>query len=160
MPPKKKGGKKAASDDWEGEALGEAPPAPVADDGENDDGEVAGGLMAVLNKRKEKRKKKGIVDDFVEGEDALGTMLEPADLADKAPAEATVDDEFALPDKKGQGKQQTKQQKDSAADEMAEDGRMLTKAEKEKLRKEKEKQRKKELVWTPRLWSCCACTLS
>lgn len=163
MAPKKKGNKKA-QDDWETE-LGEsiAPPAPTdADANANGDangeqGEEesagAGGLMAMLRKNKEKRKKKGIVDEEPVEEPA------PAEnLATKAPEEANMDDEFALPEKKGKGgkNQKQAQKKDTAAEDLEESGRVLTKAEKEKLKKEREKQRKKEQVGIiyPRRFVC------
>lgn len=156
MAPKKKGNKKA-NDDWEAE-LGEdiAPQAPAGDapaeepaangDQEEETG-AGGGMMAMLRRNKEKRKKKGIQDDFVEGEDPTtgdaGAEVQQA-------AEATMDDEFALPDKKGKGgkgKKDTKAVAAPAADaDDADSGRILTKAEKEKLKKEREKQRKKEQV--------------
>ncbi|KAI0387472.1 hypothetical protein F5Y04DRAFT_4951 [Hypomontagnella monticulosa] len=158
MPPKKKGNKKAA-DDWEaelgesiaptnGDATAAAAAAPEENNGEED--APAGGLMAMMKKNREKRKKKGLSENFVDGEDA--PSAEPAaDVAAKAPEEATMDDEFALPEKKGKGGKQNKQQQaakpaaaDAGDDEMGEGGRMLTKAEKEKLKKEREKQRKKE----------------
>ncbi|OAA80831.1 mitochondrial translation initiation factor IF-2 [Akanthomyces lecanii RCEF 1005] len=154
MAPKKKGNKKG-QDDWEAD-LGEsiAPPGangePIADDANaNGDDEAAsgggGGLMAQLRKNKDKRKKKGGQDnDFVDGEDASGAPR-PADDADKAPEEATIDDEFALPVKKGKGGKAKPEPAAAAADEDGEDGgRILTKAEKEKLKKEREKQRKRE----------------
>ncbi|KAJ4165349.1 hypothetical protein LMH87_006983 [Akanthomyces muscarius] len=154
MAPKKKGNKKG-QDDWEAD-LGEsiAPPGangePIADDANaNGDDEAAsgggGGLMAQLRKNKDKRKKKGGQDnDFVDGEDASGAPP-PADDADKAPEEATIDDEFALPVKKGKGGKAKPEPAAAAADEDGEDGgRILTKAEKEKLKKEREKQRKRE----------------
>ncbi|KAH8681029.1 hypothetical protein BX600DRAFT_376059 [Xylariales sp. PMI_506] len=152
MPPKGKKGKKAA-DDWESE-LGESitpangDAAPAADGEENKEGEddaPAGGLMAMLKRNREKRKKKGLSEDFVEPESEK--PAEPAeDLTTKAPAEATMEDEFALPQKKGKGgKQQPAAAADNADDEeVGEGGRLLTKAEKEKLKKEREKQRKKE----------------
>ncbi|KAK3338371.1 hypothetical protein B0H65DRAFT_435341 [Neurospora tetraspora] len=168
MAPKKKGNKKA-NDDWEAE-LGESI-APVNNDAADaaaspaQDDEAAsggGGLMARMRKAKEKRKKKGLDDDWEAelGEDAPGAEKpaeEPVpDLSAKVAEEANLDDEFALPEKKGKGgkgKQQQQQQQQKAApaaaakkDEDAdEDGpRVLTKAEKEKLKKEREKQRKKE----------------
>ncbi|RYP82673.1 hypothetical protein DL769_001580 [Monosporascus sp. CRB-8-3] len=157
MAPKKKGNKKAA-DDWEAD-LGEsiapangddaAAPADATDNKEEDDAPV-GGLMAMMKKNREKRKKKGLSEDFVEGEDAPGAETPPAPEV-KAPVEATMDDEFALPEKKGKGGKQNKQQpvpKAAAApaedNDLGEPGRVLTKAEKEKLKKEREKQRKKE----------------
>ncbi len=55
-----------------------------------------------MRKNKEKRKKKGLSEDFVEGEDAPGAEPEAPvpDLTEKAAEEADLDDEFALPDKK------------------------------------------------------------
>ncbi|KAI1765485.1 hypothetical protein GGR53DRAFT_261552 [Hypoxylon sp. FL1150] len=157
MPPKKKGNKKAA-DDWEadlgesiaptnGDATAAAAAAPEENEGE-DEAPVSG-LMAMMKKNREKRKKKGLSEDFVDGENAPGA--ESAAEA-KAPEEATMDDEFALPEKKGKGEKQNKQQQpqakaaaaDAGDDETGEGGRMLTKAEKEKLKKEREKQRKRE----------------
>lgn len=150
MPPKKKGNKKNQQDDWEAE-LGESIAPPAADtngadgDANNDDDEGgAGGLMATLRKNKEKRKKKGIVEPEPAPE-------EPAAEEPPAPApvEANIDDEFAMPEKKGKGGKQNKQpakKPEPAAADDAEGGRILTKAEKEKLKKEREKQRKKEQV--------------
>ncbi|QPH09900.1 hypothetical protein C2857_000952 [Epichloe festucae Fl1] len=154
MPPKKKGNKKA-QDDWEAD-LGETIPsthetavdandaAPEANG--DDDTAGGGGLMAMLRKNKERRKKKGLADDdFIQGEDAPSS--EPLnDISNKAPQEATLDDEFALPEKKGKGgKAKPAARKDDAADgDDAGSGKVLTKAEKEKLKKEREKQRKKE----------------
>ncbi|KAI1800506.1 hypothetical protein F4811DRAFT_566865 [Daldinia bambusicola] len=158
MPPKKKGNKKAA-DDWEAE-LGESiapangdgtPPADENPEENNEDGDApVGGLMAMMKKNREKRKKKGLSEDFVDGGDASTTEPTP-DVAAKAPEEATMEDEFALPEKKGKGGKQNKQPAAKAAaaaaadgEETGEGGRILTKAEKEKLKKEREKQRKKE----------------
>ena len=159
MAPKGKKGKKGGNDDWEAE-LGEsiapaaASPDAAANGDANGDDESAGGggLMNLMRKKKEKRKKQGLSEDFVEGETAPGAEPESTEppLYAKAPEEATMDDEFALPEKKGKGgKQQQQQQKQDAGaddDETGEGGRMLTKAEKEKLKKEREKQRKKEQV--------------
>lgn len=165
MPPKK-GNKKKGNDDWEAD-LGESIAPPAADspdataaaDGEEEDAAGGGGLMRMLRKTKEKRKKKGLVEDFVEGEDSTAADGAAAgqepDLAAKAPEEANLDDEFALPDKKakgGKGKQAPAKAatpaagKDADGDELGEGGKVLTKAEKEKLKKEREKQRKKEQV--------------
>ncbi|KAH8597258.1 hypothetical protein B0O99DRAFT_593000 [Bisporella sp. PMI_857] len=140
MAPKKKGNKKTADDDWEAE-LGEtvAPatePAPENGDGksalEEADAEEefpAGGLMAMMRKKNKKNKNNAAEAD--------------EELAEKAPVEASLDDEFALPDKKGKGKAGVKA--DGAEDdELGADGKILTKAQKEKLKKEREKQRKKE----------------
>jgi translation initiation factor 5B len=159
MPPKKKGGKKA-QDDWEAD-LGETIPlanatesndaaAAAADANGDDDATGGGGLMAMLRKNKEKRKKKGKIDeDFVEGED-LAASTPAEDIDSKAPQEATFDDEFALPAKKSKGAKAKpvgpKDEPPADDDVDADSGRVLTKAEKEKLKKEREKQRKKEQV--------------
>ncbi|KAH0532357.1 hypothetical protein TsFJ059_001059 [Trichoderma semiorbis] len=148
MAPKKKGNKNA-QEDWEaelGESIapaGDAPPAAEQNGENGEDGEAAGGggLMAMLRKNKEKRKKKGIVDE----EPAPEPVVE--DLSAKAPVEASLDDdEFALPQKKGKGGKgkPAPAAKDDDKDDLEEPGRILTKAEKEKLKKEREKQRKKE----------------
>lgn len=156
MPPKK-GKKGKAADDWEAElgetiapANGDAAPAEGgAEAQEENDDAPAVGLMAMMKKNREKRKKKGLSDDF----EPEAAPEEPAeDLTTKAPQEATMDDEFALPGKKGKGGKGGKggkQQPAAAAnadEELGEGGRVLTKAEKEKLKKEREKQRKKEQV--------------
>ncbi|KAF3072481.1 Eukaryotic translation initiation factor 5B [Trichoderma lentiforme] len=145
MAPKKKGNKNA-QEDWEaelGESIAPAGDAPPATEQNGEDGEAAGGggLMAMLRKNKEKRKKKGIVDE----EPAPEPVAE--DLSAKAPVEASLDDdEFALPQKKGKGGKgkPAPAAKDDDKDDLEEPGRILTKAEKEKLKKEREKQRKKE----------------
>ncbi|KFH44547.1 Eukaryotic translation initiation factor 5B-like protein [Hapsidospora chrysogenum ATCC 11550] len=146
MAPKKKGNKKG-QDDWEadlGESIapaGEQPPADGsngnAEGGDDDATGGGGGLMAMLRKRKEKRKQKGLPD-----EEQAETVGEPV-FAPQTAQDADAEDEFALPDKKnkgGKGKQAPKKEEP----ETASDGRVLTKAEKEKLKKEREKQRKKE----------------
>lgn len=152
MAPKKKS--KKQDDDWEAE-LGEsiapvndnaadAPPPAAADEDEP----AAGGLMALLRKKKEKRKAKGLSEDFPAEE----PQEEPAPvITAQAPIEANLDDEFALPEKKGKGgkgKQQNAKAAAAADDETDATGRVLTKAEKEKAKKEREKQRKKEQVST------------
>ncbi|KAM0472871.1 hypothetical protein ACHAPX_008548 [Trichoderma viride] len=145
MAPKKKGNKKG-QDDWEaelGEFIAPANEAPAATDENGEDDEAGGGgLMAIMRKNKEKRKKKGIVDEEPAPEPAV-----EEDLSAKAPVEASLDDdEFALPQKKGKGGKgkpaPAAAKKDD--DDLEESGRILTKAEKEKLKKEREKQRKKE----------------
>ncbi|KAH8759364.1 eukaryotic translation initiation factor 5B [Diaporthe sp. PMI_573] len=154
MAPKKKGNKKA-QDDWEAElgesiapANGDAAPAPEdggADAPAEDDAPAAGGLMALMRKNKERRKKKGLPE--LEGEDAPGAEPAPPPEEKAAPAEANIEDEFALPEKKGKGgkgKQQAKPAPAAGDDETDASGRVLTKAEKEKAKKEREKQRKKE----------------
>jgi len=156
MAPKKKGNKKA-QDDWEAElgesiapANGDATPAPEDGGAEapaEDDAPAAGGLMALMRKNKERRKKKGLPE--LEGEDAPGAEPAPPPEEKAAPAEANIEDEFALPEKKGKGgkgKQQAKPAPAAGDDETDASGRVLTKAEKEKAKKEREKQRKKEQV--------------
>ncbi|CAD6443558.1 1974b74f-d373-40a7-8a7b-59e4cccba391 [Sclerotinia trifoliorum] len=153
MAPKKKNNKKQ-NDDWEAE-LGEtvepvSAKEPDAETAEADPEEEfpAGGLMAMMRKKQKKGKKGKQIEDFVEGEDPPAAEEQPQDdFADKAPVEASIDDEFALPEKKGKGKNaQAKAAKNDEAgdDDLGADGKMLTKAQKEKLRKEREKQRKKE----------------
>ncbi|KAI1817495.1 hypothetical protein GGS20DRAFT_11675 [Poronia punctata] len=159
MAPKKKGGKQAA-DDWEADlgetiapANGDAAPADAPADGAGDEEQEGdapvGGLMAMMKKNREKRKKKGLSENFHDGESAEPTTPEPTGF--QAPQEANVEDEFALPEKKGKGGKQNKNQPAAKAqaaapnpDDVDSSGRVLTKAEKEKLKKEREKQRKKE----------------
>lgn len=158
MAPKKKGNKKG-NDDWEAD-LGESiAPANATPDGtaNGEDEPSAGGLMGLMRKNKEKRKKKGLSEDFVGDEDPTAAdadaVPEQLDLSAKAAEEANLDDEFALPDKKGKGAM-GKQQPAKAApppsekddEDLGAGGKVLTKAEKEKLKKEREKQRKKEQV--------------
>lgn len=157
MPPKKKGNKKA-QDDWEadlGETIGPANPATAEtneaapDAGGDDDSTGGGGLMAMLRKNKEKRKKKGLADDdVVQDEDPAPADPAAEALSNQAPQEAASDDAFALPDKKGKGGKgkPAGKKEDLEGEDGTESGRILTKAEKEKLRKEREKQRKKEQV--------------
>lgn len=153
MAPKKKGNKKG-QDDWEAD-LGETiAPADQPENGngaagENDaeDEEDGGGLMAMLRKNKQKRKEKGLP----EVEAAETPEQDAAAVVAKVAEEANADDEFALPDKKGKGGKGKQAPKKAAAaadddDEGNDTGRVLTKAEKEKLKKEREKQRKKEQV--------------
>lgn len=153
MAPKKKNNKKGG--DWEAE-LGEAPTAaapetndaPAEADAEEEFPQ--GGLMAMLRK-KQKKKKNQQTEDFVEGEDPAAEQQE--NLAEKAPVEASIEDEFALPDKKGKGKNAAAKSTKEADedDERGADGKVLTKAQKEKLKKEREKQRKKENVGSLRV---------
>ncbi len=177
MAPKTKKGKKAADDDWDA-GLGEtvdpiaqaeqaARDADAAANGAADapaggDEEGSGGLMAALRKNKEKRKKKGkqTDNDFLDGEDPAGesgavTPDPTADLAAKAPVEATMEDEDGTFAGSGKGKKGGKQQagkkgaEPEPADEDGEEGgKVKTKAEKERERKEREKQRKKEQAAT------------
>lgn len=154
MAPKGKKGKKGGDDDWEaelGESIapvnGDAAPADAADGDKQDDDAPAGGLMAMMSRRREKRKKQGLSDDFEGPKDD-----EPAAEATPAPPaqEANMDDEFAMPEKKGKGgkggKGAAAAKPAAGGDDLGEDGRILTKAEKEKLKKEREKARKKEQV--------------
>ncbi|KUJ10313.1 uncharacterized protein LY89DRAFT_257363 [Mollisia scopiformis] len=157
MPPKKKNNKKA-NDDWEAD-LGETPAAAAVPTQESNDTPAeadaeeefpAGGLMAMMRKRDKKKKKGKQDEDFVEGEDPTPAEETP-DLSEKAPVEASIDDEFALPDKKGKGKGATKpapkaeeEDAEGGDEERGADGKVFTKAQKEKLKKEREKQRKKE----------------
>jgi translation initiation factor 5B len=161
MPPKKKNNKK--SDDWESE-LGEsvdpiaattqaAKEEEAAKHAEEEEAFPATGLMAAMKKNRNKRKNKGKpVDEFGDNEDQ--PAAEQPDLAVKAPEEATMEDEFALPDKKGKAKgganevtKPGKEEKDEDdEEERGADGKLLSKKEKEKLKKEREKQRKKEQV--------------
>jgi translation initiation factor 5B len=145
MAPKKKNNKKA--DDWESE-LGEAPESAAAPETNDALAEAdaeeefpAGGLMAMMRKKQKKKKGKQ-TEDFVEDEDPPGA--EEPDLAEKAPVEASIDDA----DKKGKGKNApaTPANDEGEDDERGADGKVLTKAQKEKLKKEREKQRKKENV--------------
>lgn len=179
MAPKKKGGKKQ-QDDWESE-LGEtvdpiaqaeeqAKQEDAAKDAEEEGAAPAGGLMGMLRKRGKKGKGGKALNDFVEGEDATdgdanGTPAEPeVDLSNKAPEEATMEDEdvFGQSNKKGKagkgGKPEPKkaEEDDEDDDEADASGRVLTKKEKEKLKKEREKQRKKEQV---RLFSAHALSI-
>jgi translation initiation factor 5B len=166
MAPKKKGNKK--NDDWESE-LGEsatpvaaATPDEVKNEAEADPEEEfgGGGLMAAMKKNRSKKKQKGRAEDFLEGEDPSGTAGEAetavaADFAVKAPEEATMEDEFAIPEKSKKGKAaaaaKPADQDEPAGDDDEErgaDGKVMSKKEKEKAKKEREKQRKKEQVRT------------
>ena len=151
MAPKKKNNKK--NDDWESE-LGEAPEAAVAPESKEEPADAdaeeefpAGGLMAMMRK-KQKRKNKGKqTEDVVDGEDMPGE--EQPDLVEKAPIEASIEDEFTLPEKKGKGKApppKAGKEEEEEEEERGADGKVLTKAQKEKAKKEREKQRKKENV--------------
>lgn len=161
MAPKKKGGKKEV-DDWENE-LGETPD-PIAQatedakaaestqDGDADAESVGGGLLAALRKNKDKRKKKGKIDnDFVEGEDPNGVAPIPnGGLDAKGPEEANIEEEDVFAGSGGKkGKAGKKEQKPTTVedeDDEDEGGSMKSKKEKEKEKKEREKQRKKEQV--------------
>ncbi|KAL3428378.1 hypothetical protein PVAG01_01887 [Phlyctema vagabunda] len=146
MAPKKKSNKKA--DDWEAD-LGETPEPVAADAPEAEDAAApaeadaeeefpAGGLMAMMRKKQKKNKAKQ-QQDFVEGEDPAAEAQDEF----QAPVEASIEDEFALPEKKGKGKKPAKEEEDDE-EERGADGHVMTKKEKEKAKKEREKQRKKE----------------
>lgn len=150
MAPKKKNNKKG--DDWEAD-LGDSAPAAVVEETKDAPAEAdaeeefpQGGLMAMMRKKKKAKKGKQ-TEDFVEGEDPPAEE-EHVDLSEKAPVEASLDDEFALPDKKGKGKAAAAKpaKEDDEDDERGADGKVMTKAQKEKAKKEREKQRKKENV--------------
>lgn len=139
MAPKKKASKK--NDDWESELGESAAPATEVQDAKVADAELAApvveeeeapatGLMALMKKRKNKNK-------AVDADE---------DLSEKAPVEASLDDEFALPDKKGKGKAGGAKADGDDDEETGADGKVMTKAQKEKAKKEREKQRKKEQV--------------
>ena len=170
MPPK--GKKNRKNDDWDadlGESIAPVNPAaavPTADEApaaaEKEEEAPVGGLMALMRKNKEKRKKKGLSEDWLDGETPEGQVpaaVPEPDLSAKQAEEANLEDEWALPDKKGKkgGKQQQQQQQQQQNkkqqqeekkkdDEEVPEIRVLTKAEKERLKKEREKQRKKEQV--------------
>lgn len=155
MAPKKKTNKKA-DEDWE-PAAAEVPVVPAdenvaestATEANPEDEFPSGGLMAMMRKKQKKGKKgapteQGVDDDAEDAE---------ASLAGKAPVEASLEDEFALPEKKNKSKSAVQsKEEDIDEDEQGADGKMLTKAQKEKLKKEREKQRKKENVSRP-LWN-------
>jgi translation initiation factor 5B len=165
MAPKKKGGKKAADDNWEDE-LGESvdPIAQATEDAKKVDAAAdedlnggGGGLMAALRKNKDKRAKKGKqnINDIVDGEDptaeAAPSAAPTVDLDGKAPTEATFDDEeddvFAGPTKKKGGKKQPEKEEPAPAangDDDDDGGGVKSKKEKEREKKEREKARKKE----------------
>ncbi|CAD0084292.1 unnamed protein product [Aureobasidium vineae] len=141
MAPKKKGNKKAQQDDWEAElgetvdpiaqAEQEAKAEEAAQDAE-EDAAPAGGLMAALKRRQNKKGKKGKQQDN-DWEAELGE--DPT---------ATEDGTSTPPGGKGGKQQPEPAQDEDDDDEKDSSGRVLTKKEKEKLKKEREKQRKKE----------------
>ncbi|KAI9725352.1 MAG: hypothetical protein M1828_003202 [Chrysothrix sp. TS-e1954] len=167
MPPKKKGAKK--DDDWDA-GLGEtvdpiaqatqaAKDEEAANDAEANGDEAGGGLLAALKKNRGKKAKKGkVVEDYAQGEDPMledgadGANDELANLAEKAPQEASMEDEdvFDAPGKKGKPTKPGKgAKKDQPADEEDENlespgDKLKSKKEKEKEKKEREKARKKE----------------
>jgi len=158
MPPKKKNNKKA--DDWEAEledpVAAVKAPEPTSDapaEADAEDEFPAGGLMAMMRK-KQKNKKGKQKEDVVEGGDP-SAEAQPG-LEEKAPVEASIDEEFAVPEKKGKGKSapvKPAKEDDEDEEERGADGKIMTKAQKEKAKKEREKQRKKENV----RWPTCLC---
>jgi translation initiation factor 5B len=162
MAPKKKNNKK--NDEWESELGDSADPIAAAtqaakeaeDKNDVEDEEFGGGgLMAAMKKNRNKKKAKGKpVDDFLDGDDPAAAEELP-DLTEKAPVEASLDDEFNLPDKKGKAKVAangaSKAKEEDEEEERGADGKVMTKKEKEKAKKEREKQRKKEqVIWRPK----------
>jgi len=153
MPPKKKNNNNKKSDDWEeelGESVAPALTQEIKDEPAEADADEefpAGGLMAMMRKQKNKKKKGNQGENFVEGENPPAE--EGPDLTEKAPVEASMEDGFALPDKKGKGNggsiKPAKAEEDDD-EERGADGKVMTKAQKEKAKKEREKQRKKENV--------------
>ncbi|RDA85609.1 hypothetical protein CP532_0900 [Ophiocordyceps camponoti-leonardi (nom. inval.)] len=147
MPPKKKGSDKKGYDDWENE-LGEsiAPSQDAASNdpssdpaGDNvDSSSGGGGLMAMLRKNKEKRKKGFQGDGLDRNEETQSSNAAPSKETSGAQEEAS--------NKKGKADKgkPSSAKNDEADDSLGTDGRILTKSEKEKLKKEREKQRKKE----------------
>jgi hypothetical protein len=105
--------------------------------------------MAMMRKKQKKNKNGKQTEDIFQGEDPR--TEDTPDLTEKAPVEASIEDDFALPEKKGKGKnvpaRSGKDDEDEDEDEeRGADGKVLTKAQKEKAKKEREKQRKKENV--------------
>ncbi|VDB83717.1 Bgt-4917 [Blumeria graminis f. sp. tritici] len=142
MPPKKN--KQNASN--EEPTSGEAQPDlanDVASEAPNDEEATpSGGLMAMMRKR-QKKKKAG--SNFLEGEDLPETKT--SDLPDKAPLEASVADEFEpLAEKSKRQPKSINRENEDVPGEEGDGGKILTKAQKEKLKKEREKQRKKDNV--------------
>lgn len=156
MPPKKKTNKKGG-DDWEAD-LGETAPhvedaAPNAATEAGEDEFPAGGLMAAMKKNRNKKKAKGKPADDLGDANGGETPVEEGSSFDpsiKAPDEATMDDEFSLPNTKTKikGPEKSAPAEDEGDEERGADGRVMTKKEKEKAKKEREKQRKKEQVRT------------
>ncbi|OBT72794.1 hypothetical protein VF21_08619 [Pseudogymnoascus sp. 05NY08] len=154
MPPKKKTNKKGG-DDWEAD-LGETAPhvedaPPNAGTEAGEDEFPAGGLMAAMKKNRNKKKAKGKPADDLGDANGGETPAEEGSTFDpsiKAPDEATMDDEFALPNTKAKtkGAEKSVPAEDDGDEERGADGRVMTKKEKEKAKKEREKQRKKEQV--------------
>ncbi|TQS37835.1 hypothetical protein Golomagni_01678 [Golovinomyces magnicellulatus] len=117
-----------------------------APNGESDDDAFApsGGLMAMMRKRQKQKKNKSQDPDLVSKN--ISHDENKLSLTDKAPQEASLDDEFENLDQRSKGKPKDLNNitRDNGGQELGNDGKILTKAQKEKLKKEREKQRKKE----------------
>jgi translation initiation factor 5B len=160
MPPKKTINRKP--DEWETESGETVDPIAAAtqatmEETTRKDAEEEGSFGVIAATRKSiKRKNKGKgVNDFLNGEDPpeVESSLLEQDLIIKAPVEATMDEEFSVPEKKGKVKGAANDtakpesgERGEEEDETGADGKLLSKKEKEKLKKEREKQRKKEQV--------------
>ncbi|POS85433.1 P-loop containing nucleoside triphosphate hydrolase, partial [Erysiphe pulchra] len=148
MPPKKKGNKKTEVKEIKTETVSEVekPDSQEVEvkDEFDDDLAPGGGLMAMMRKRQKQKKIKEADFDSISNED--DSNRDVAKFAEKAPVEASLDDEFELQEKKTKAKpaQTNAFVKDESDGELGKDGKILTKAQKEKLKKEREKQRKKE----------------
>ena len=127
---------KGKADDWEAE-LGESIAPPDNADstanganGANDD--EPGGLMNLMRKSKQKRKRKGQIEDL--GEDGDQSNANPSDLTEKPSDEPILGT-------KAVGTKQQQVQNDVSEDvnDGGESGKILTKAEKEKLKKQRYK---------------------
>ncbi|KHJ35725.1 putative eukaryotic translation initiation factor 5b [Erysiphe necator] len=148
MPPKKKANKKTEGKEKSIETIPdsekpESKEAEVKDDS-GDDLAPSGGLMAMMRKRQKQKKIKELDDDSALNEDILNKS--EIDFSGKVPVEASLDDEFEQQETKTKAKpsQANTHIKDDSDGEVGKDGKLLTKAQKEKLKKEREKQRKKE----------------
>ena len=162
MAPKKKTNKKT-EDDWEAEALGEAPNSTAAvtevaadtDDQLKPDEDViggGGGLLAAIKRNKQNKKKKGkaVEEPEMDGEDPLDSNPNIGQtLPDGTNGNVTDilpgDTPKGIPAKGKGGKNDAKLEADGNEPE-EEQGGLKSKKEKEKEKKEREKQRKKEQV--------------
>lgn len=108
--------------------------------------EPSGGLMAMMRKRQKQKKNKKQENDILSGENPQDKDV--TDMTDKVPVEASLDEEYKIQGKKQKGKPipTNNKTKDDGIEEKGSDGKVLTKAQKEKLKKEREKLRKKENV--------------
>ncbi|RKF60588.1 Eukaryotic translation initiation factor 5B [Erysiphe neolycopersici] len=148
MPPKKKANKKTEANEQKTETVleiekPESQEVEVKDE-LDDDIAPSGGLMAMMRKRQKQKKIKEVDIDSISNED--NSNKDATKFAEKAPVEASLDDEFEFQEKKSKAKpaQINALVKDDSDGDVGKDGKILTKAQKEKLKKEREKQRKKE----------------